>query len=336
MYRQIVEAIRSGRSPLLLTGVGGDRIGKIALIDGDRRFGDEALLRFAGQIDGKLPRVEQDILVERISAPPELILLGGGHVSVQTAKVAKLCGFRVTVVDDRPEFANAARFPEADRIWNRPFADAIDAIDAQSAWYVIVTRGHRDDRACLERILRRPFAYCGMIGSRTKVGLVFEHLLQNGFSQEQLARVHAPIGLSIGAVTPEEIAVSIVGELISVRNGGGAVVAWDEALCAGILSADVPYAMVTLISKTGSAPRGTGARMLVCGDGTILSSIGGGYGEYEAAQYALSMLQSGPDAKRYVCSMTNEDAAKAGMVCGGTVEVLIQIVREDSEWKTSS
>jgi xanthine dehydrogenase accessory factor len=181
---------------------------------------------------------------------------------------------------------------------------------------------------CLERILKKPFAYCGMIGSRTKVGLVFDHLLQNGVDQTLLARVHAPIGLSIGAVTPEEIAVSIVGEMISVKNAGAVGVAWDEALSSGIVSATEPYAMVTLISKSGSAPRSTGARMIVRKDGTILSSIGGGYGEFEAAQYALAMLKTGGGAKHYTCRMTNDDAAKDGMICGGTVEVLIQMVKE--------
>ena len=328
MFRKTVEALRAGRSPILLTCVEGEQIGQTALYDDGTIYGNASLIPTFPLSAGKLPRLENGMLIERIVAAPELFLLGGGHVSVQTAKIAKLCGFRVTVVDDRPEFANPDRFPDADRILCRPFSEALSGPDTPNAYYVIVTRGHKDDRMCLERILKKPFAYCGMIGSRTKVGLVFDHLLQNGVDQTLLARVHAPIGLSIGAVTPEEIAVSIVGEMISVKNAGGVGVAWDEALSSGIVSATEPYAMVTLISKSGSAPRSTGARMIVRKDGTILSSIGGGYGEFEAAQYALAMLKTGGGAKHYTCRMTNDDAAKDGMICGGTVEVLIQMVKE--------
>ena len=167
-----------------------------------------------------------------------------------------------------------------------------------------------------------------MIGSKKKVALVCETLRKEGFPAETVERVHAPIGLPIGAVTPEEIAVSIVAEMIAVKNAGSIGVVWDDALQSGIETANELYAMVTLVHKNGSAPRSTGARMIVKKDGTIISSIGGGFGEYEAAQYALEMLQSGETAKRYTCSMTNSDAAAAGMVCGGTVDVLIQIVTE--------
>lgn len=332
MFRRVAQSIRSGRSPLLFTGVEGELLGRIALCDGDRFWGDPALSGI--DAGGKLPRIESGVLIERIVTAPELILCGGGHVSVQVAKVAKLCGFSITVIDDRAEFANAERFPDADRIVNLPFGEALSQIETPNGYYVIVTRGHQNDRACLETVLNRPFAYCGMIGSHTKVSLLFAHLMENGYTSERIARVHAPIGLSIGAVTPEEIAVSIVGELIEVKNAGLSGVVWDEALLHGVETLREPYAMVTLIAKKGSAPRSTGARMIVQRDGTILSSIGGGFGEYEAAQYALAMLRDGTAAKRYTCSMTNDDAAKAGMVCGGTVDVLIQIVKEETGWKT--
>ena len=328
MFEQVVQAVRAGRSPLLFTGIEGDKLGKNALWDREQ-FGDPLLIPSSFSFDRKLPVVENGVLIERIVAAPELILCGAGHVSVQTAKVAKLCGFSVTVIDEREDFANRDRFGEADRILNLAFDAALEELAPSNAYYVIVTRGHRDDRACLERILQRPFCYCGMIGSRTKVGLVFDHLLQNGYSQDLLKRVHAPIGLAIGAVTPEEIAVSIVGELIQVKNGGTVGVEWDEALCHAVETLPKPYAMVTLVSKTGSAPRATGARMIVQPNGTIISSIGGGFGEYEAVEHAKRMLCSrATGAMRYTCHMTNDDAAKAGMICGGTVDVLIQIIRE--------
>ncbi len=329
MYKEIVYALQNGVSPLLLTGIGPENLGKNCAVIGDTVIGDTPLLPIDKSLPVKLPAVSENVLIERIVTAPELILCGAGHVSVQTAKVAKLCGFSVTVIDEREEFANRDRFPEADRIINAPFHEALIQTDTRNAYYVIVTRGHRDDRACLEVILRRPFAYCGMIGSRTKVDVVFSHLLDNGYTAEQIARVNAPIGLSIGAVTPEEIAVSIVGELIQVKNSGHNGTEWDEALCHAVTDIRAAYAMVTLISKSGSAPRSTGARMIVQQDGTIISSIGGGFGEYEASQYAVQMIKENIPAKRYTCSMTNRDAAEAGMVCGGNVDVLIQLIREE-------
>ena len=329
MFKEIVHALQNGVSPLLLTGIGTPNLGTNCAVIADTVIGDASLLPDRSAIPDKLPCQSGDVLIERIVTAPELVLCGGGHVSVQTAKVAKLCGFSVTVIDERGEFANAERFPQADRIINLPFSEALEQIQSPSAYYVIVTRGHKDDRACLEQILQRSFVYCGMIGSRTKVGVVFSHLLDNGYSSAQIAKVHAPIGLSIGAVTPEDIAVSIVGELIQVKNGGMVGTEWDESLCREILSSKESYAMVTLISKSGSAPRSTGARMIVRRDGTIISSIGGGFGEYEASQYAIEMLQNHTAARRYTCRMTNRDAAEAGMVCGGTVDVLIQTIEED-------
>ncbi len=327
MFKRVVKDLRNGCSPLLFTGVSGKKLGKTALWDAEP-CGDTSLIPNPFSTPDTLPCLMDDVLIERITTAPELVLCGAGHVSVQVAKVAKLCGFSVTVIDERTDFANAERFPDADRIYTEPFDAVLDRLSLSNAYYVIVTRGHKDDRLCLEKILNKPFRYCGMIGSRTKVGLVFEYLLEHGYPQDLINRVQAPIGLKIGAVTPEEIAVSIVGQLIEVKNGQAHGTEWDDALCQAILTIPKPYAMVTLIKKTGSAPRSTGARMIVKPDGSIISSIGGGYGEYEASRYALEMLQNGPKAMRYTCKMTNDDAASAGMICGGTVDVLIQIEEE--------
>ena len=326
MFDKIVEAIQSGRSPLLFTAIAGEACGSIAIQDGENCCGDTTLLRPIGE--QPLPCVIDDVLCERITTPPELILCGAGHVSVHTAKIAKLVGFSVTVIDDRAEFANRDRFPDADRILVTPFEEALETIRSSNAYYVIVTRGHRDDQTCLGRILTLPFAYCGMIGSRTKTQIVFDEMRRLGFSEAQIARVHAPIGLPIGAQTPEEIAVCIVGEMIREKNSTRRGSEWDAALCDAILHAKKPYAMVTLIDKHGSAPRAAGARMIVFPDGTIVSSIGGGFGEFEASQHAVRMLREGVKQTRYTCRMNNTDAAKSGMICGGTIDILIQITED--------
>lgn len=325
MFKKTVKAIRSGRSPILFTSLSVSSMGATALLDDDRSYGEKSVIRPIPS-DVQLPIILDDVLIERITTPPHLVLCGAGHVSVYTAKIAKTVGFKVTVIDERSDFANTERFPEADAIVNLPFREALDAINDPNTYYVIVTRGHRDDNLCLETILNKPYAYCGMIGSKSKVGIVFNDLISRGYPEEKLQSVHSPIGLPIGAATPEEIAVCIVGEMIQVKNGSNHGCEWDAALCGAIDTIREPYAMVTLIDKKGSAPRSTGARMIVKHDGTIISSIGGGFGEFEASQLAKEMLLNGPKVKRYTCRMNNTDAANMGMVCGGTIEILIQIV----------
>ncbi len=325
MFKETVEAIRSGRSPILFTSLSGSSMGVTTLLDGDRSYGDESIIRPIPS-DTKLPVILDDVLVERITTPPHLVLCGAGHVSVYTAKIAKMVGFKVTVIDERGDFANSERFPEADAIVNLPYREALEAINDPNTYYVIVTRGHKDDNLCLETILNKPYAYCGMIGSKSKVQIVFNDLIARGYPKEKLNTVHSPIGLSIGANTPEEIAVCIVGEMIQVKNGSDRGCEWDATLCGAIESLRKPYAMITLIDKKGSAPRSTGARMIVKKDGTIISSIGGGFGEYEASVRAKEMLEHGPSVMRYTCRMNSTDAAESGMVCGGTIDILIQIV----------
>ena len=324
MYKHIVEAIRNGRSPFLFTAIEGGQTGQIAILDGKTVYGEKTLVD-SFDPDAELPTVQNGILIERITTPPHLVLCGAGHVSVSTAKIAKMVGFHVTVIDERADFANRDRFPDADRIVNLPFAEALNAVNDPNTYYVIVTRGHKDDNLCLRTILNKPYTYCGMIGSRSKIKVVFDDLRTQGYSEQQLKTVHSPIGLPIGANTPEEIAVCIVAEMIQVKNAESHGSEWDDALCNAIETIREPYAMVTLIEKKGSAPRSTGARMIVKRDGTIISSIGGGFGEFEAQGYAREMLANGPRVKRYTCKMNNREAADKGMVCGGTIDILIQI-----------
>jgi len=164
----------------------------------------------------------EEYLVSYFAIPGDLYLVGAGHVAACTAEAAARVGFRTTVMDDRAEFANRERFPAADEVVVLDsFAGCFQghAINRDS-YLVIVTRGHMHDRDVLEQALRTDAGYVGMIGSRKKRDAIYTNLLANGTAQEQLDRVHCPIGLSIGADTPEEIAVSIVGELIQQRARG--------------------------------------------------------------------------------------------------------------------
>jgi xanthine dehydrogenase accessory factor len=160
-----------------------------------------------------------DVFLEPIKPLPALIIFGGGHISFFLARIGKMVDFRVTIIDDRPEFANAERFPEADETIAEEIAAVTKRLDINSSSHiVIVTRGHQKDTQVLQWAATTPAGYIGMIGSKRKIHTVFSYLKSKGISQEQLDLVHSPIGLPIGAETPEEIAVSIMAEIIQVRH----------------------------------------------------------------------------------------------------------------------
>ncbi|HEY3174868.1 MAG TPA: XdhC family protein [Candidatus Polarisedimenticolia bacterium] len=161
------------------------------------------------------------LFLETVNAPPSLYLFGGGHVSLAVARVARAAGFRVVVVDDRPAFANPDRFPEADETLVLPMEEAFAHLPIDAGSYIVaVTRGHQHDEPVIEQAIRTPAAYIGMMGSKRKVAIMWERLKARGATDEALARVHAPIGLPIGADTPGEIAVSIVAQLVEARRLG--------------------------------------------------------------------------------------------------------------------
>ena len=168
----------------------------------------------------RIPMPEGELILEPLQGRPHLVIFGGGHVSRYVSRTAAMTGFRVTVVDDRREYANAARFPEADETLAVEFHEALQHVAIKPSTFVlIVTRGHRSDEEVLEQVLGTPAGYVGMIGSRRKVLTTYQHLMERGISAAALRTVHAPVGLELGAVTAEEIAVSIVAEIIRVRRG---------------------------------------------------------------------------------------------------------------------
>jgi xanthine dehydrogenase accessory factor len=160
-----------------------------------------------------------DIFIEPILPPALLYIFGAGHVSVNLYRVARGAGFDVTVVDDRETYASRERFPEAKEVIAEDFEQVMTKLSPnESAYIVIVTRGHRDDMRVLRWAVQTPARYIGMIGSKRKTITIFRELTQEGISPQLFDRVHAPVGLDIGAITPEEIAVAITAELIAVRR----------------------------------------------------------------------------------------------------------------------
>jgi len=160
------------------------------------------------------------IFCEVLEPTRRLLVYGGGHVAQPTAALASQCGFQVTVIDEREDWANPQRFPTVEQILNSSVEEAIEDLAVGARDYVVVvTRGHEQDQAVLEHYLKSPPEYLGVIGSLSKVTRAISRCKAKGFSEEQLSRVNMPIGLDIGAITTSEIAVSIVAELIAHHRG---------------------------------------------------------------------------------------------------------------------
>jgi len=182
---------------------------------------EETLLRsISREAVTRLPWADGELIIEPVIGFQDLIIFGGGHVSRYVSRAAAMAGFRVTVVDDRPEYANTRRFPDASQTLALWFDDSWAQLQVRDTTsIVIVTRGHKFDEMVLERAVETPARYVGMIGSKRKVLTTFANLIARGISVERLRSVRAPIGLDIGALTAEEIGISIVAELIAVRRG---------------------------------------------------------------------------------------------------------------------
>lgn len=271
--------------------------------------------------DGRVYRAEPYFPESR------LIVLGGGHIAKPLVEFAAKTGFSVTIVDDRPIFANRQRFPDAKRVLCESFHTCFPLLNLnRSAFVVIITRGHRYDMDCLRQVLAYETAYTGMIGSGRRVRAARQQLLEENYPKEKLDAVQAPIGLDIGAVTPEEIAVSILSQVISYKR----LVAkkeWPdvdhEVLAELSAKREEPRAVATIISAKGSVPRQVGAKMVVFPDGRTLGSIGGGCSEGSVKQAALDVMQTG---KFQIVSvdMTGQVAEEEGMVCGGIMDVSVE------------
>jgi xanthine dehydrogenase accessory factor len=159
------------------------------------------------------------VYIEPLVPEPDLFILGAGHVGKALAKTARFCGFRVTVADDRPEYANRESIPESSGIIIRDFKEVFSGIVVKKESYIVIaTRGHNHDLDALKAALRTEAGYVGLLGSRRKRALLFKTLKEDGFSDEDIGRVIIPVGLPIGSVTPEEISISIMAQIIQSRR----------------------------------------------------------------------------------------------------------------------
>lgn len=276
-------------------------------------------------VKAQSPQGELAVYVEPLLPPCQMVICGGGHISLPLVRLGHMLGFKMTVIDDRAFFANAKRFPDA-AVYCQPFGEALKGLGDENTYFVVVTRGHQYDQECLRKILPQPKAYTGMIGSRRRVSLIKKALLEEGFAQEDLDALYSPIGLKIGAQTPEEVAVSIAAEIIQVRAGKDQGASGEYELWQKLAEAEgLPRALVTIIGRKGSAPRQVGTKMIVYADGNCFGTIGGGCVEAEARQRAISIAKDGGHAQM-ILDITGAEAEDEGMVCGGILKVWIEAI----------
>jgi len=241
LFHDLVGAADSDESAVMLSLIASDALPRKILVrdalPAGTGFSSEIVstIREVAAGDRGAARVSAggaDAFIESVSQAPTVVLLGAGHLSYHIARCAKGVHFRVTVCDDRGQYANRERFPDADAIIVADFGQVLDKVRIDRRSYVvIVTRGHKHDEIVLEQVLKTDAKYIGMIGSTRKTRTILDRLKQRGVSAELLGRVFSPIGISVGAVTPEEIALSIVCELVKIRRLGHEPEIGHLALC---------------------------------------------------------------------------------------------------------
>ena len=363
-FYEAIEEADQDKTALLITVIDGEWAGEKALFSGSELMWASdtgGFVRFMESHKGKLLSISESGLIEidghmvyaeNLGSDTKLVICGAGHVSMAVTAIGKLLGMHVTVIDDRQELVQNAIAKGADEAVCKGFEEALREIRGDNdTYYVIVTRGHRYDMDCLRILARKRYAYIGMIGSRKKVRLVMETLAEEGVAKEFLDSVYAPIGLRIGAETPEEIAVAVMAQIRVKRTLGFP----GDIMKALQAEGRDRLVMATIIARQGSSPRGVGSKMLIAKDGSIIGTIGGGLVEGRAITCGKRMLldeergavamergamtmECGPAVMEHepavmehgpvimYVDMSAGAAEEDGMVCGGRVQVLLEIV----------
>lgn len=337
---KLIKEIDSNKENIVITMVSGKNKGdkvllsdkKIVYTNNDSLDWDNIIKHIPSDKKSKFISFEDNnkVYIEFLRKSYNVVVCGAGHISIPIIKICKLLNLNVTVIDDRIKFTNNAIDAGADNVICESFDKALDSINgSKSTFFIIVTRGHRYDQECLEKIIAKENAYIGMIGSKLRVKKVLDYLELNGISREKLNKVYSPIGLKIGAETPEEIAVAIMAEIIDVKNKEAGVSAYSEEVLNGILEekySNIPKAIVTIVSRRGSAPREVGTKMVVLKDGTMIGTIGGGCVEADIMHKAFSVIDNESCELVHV-DMTGKDAEDEGMVCGGILELFVEFIK---------
>jgi len=278
------------------------------------------------------------VFAERFGAGARLVICGGGHVAAAAVRLAKLLDLPVTGLEDRPEYADALRETGADRVLCAPFETSLAQIPGSTeTYFCVLTRAHAYDITCLKQILQKPAAYVGMMGSRGRSALVRRQLLEKGLEEKRVEALYAPIGLSIGSQTAEEIALSILAQVVSIKNARSQTEGFSSAILDAMAQADHTgqrAVLAVITARHGSTPREAGAKMLVLADGTVIGSVGGGIMEHRTILAAQEMLAGNASAQQLMhFSADGKDEDAAAAACGGSMEIWLAILQAGEELK---
>ena len=325
LYQQILSRLECGKASRLASRYHAGRIER-TLIEEDSHAPESGGLVFEMTDDALT-------LTERFAPLPRLVILGGGHIAVPLCAFAARLGFELWLYDDRPSFANPDRFPEAHTVVCDDFAHMGARLGLRQSDYVcILTRGHKHDIFCLETLFTGEIPhYIGMIGSKRRIAIVKEEVAAKTGRTDLLDKLCAPIGLPIGSVTPEEIALSIMAEIIQRKRLGadskGTKQPQEGSIDPELLRrlahmGSERAALVTIVGISGSTPREVGAKMAVTLSGKVIGSIGGGCTEAGVIRLARDII----DQNGYHLHTIDlaDSAEENGMVCGGRMQVLIE------------
>ena len=219
-----------------------------------------------------------------------------------------------------------------------PFEQALKQVPGSAeTYFIVVTRAHAFDVICLEQILRKPAAYVGMMGSRGRSALVRRQLLEKGLEEKRVEALYAPIGLSIGSQTAEEIALSILAQVVSIKNARSQTEGFSSAILDAMAQADHTgqrAVLAVITARHSSTPREAGAKMLVLADGTVVGSVGGGIMEHRTILAAQEMLAGNTPAQQLMhFSADGKDEDAAAAACGGSMEIWLAILQAGEELK---
>ena len=338
LYKVIDESKKKGLRTFVFTSLGDKdygskaviREGELVWVSRDTSFFKENLEQIKGiNKAGMVEIAGNRVYVEHICNKSKIVICGAGHTSIAMIKIGQMLGFEMVVVEDREEFADKAKNAGADRVCCEDFSSALSKFESDyDTYFVVVTRGHQWDKECIREILKKPYAYIGLMGAKRRVGFVLDAIRNEGYDEKKIDEIYSPIGLDINSETPVEIAISIFAEIISVKNAKNKNVGYIDGMLEKIDSSAERMVMATIVGKKGSAPRGVGAKALFLKDGSFVGTIGGGKAEHDIMVKVEDILKKDDDMQPYLLNvdLTDDEASIEGMVCGGRIEVLIELV----------
>lgn len=331
----LIEEYKENNDCTIVTGINGDIAGEHGLIVNgnivyennigkslDSYLADILGISSCGIVDTDAGQ----LFVERLGMNARIIVCGAGTVGQEVIKLGKMLGLNVVVLEDRSDYADIAKNLGADEVYCMAFVEGLSNITPRDTdYYVVVTREHKYDKLCLQNIISRKKAYVGLMSSRNRAQIMRDTLRFEGARDEEVNAICSPIGLNIKAQTPPEIAVSIFAEIISHKNSIVKTEGYKKEILEGILNSENNsdrMILATIVSRTGSAPRDVGTKMLIHEDGSIVGSVGGGWIEANTLKLARSMFEADEKYSLYETDRQSEEA----VLCGGYESIYLEMI----------